>query len=68
MYTGYITTTLDNKTYFFDNSNTLSKGSMRIGWVRIMNEWYYFGLDGAMLTNGMTPDGYIVGPDGRWMQ
>lgn len=68
MYTGYITTTLDNKTYFFDNSNTLSKGSMRIGWVRIMNEWYYFGLDGAMLTNGMTPDGYKVGPDGRWMQ
>lgn len=27
---------------------------------------YYFGNDGAMLVNTMTPDGYTVGPDGKW--
>lgn len=66
MYTGWITT-IDNKTYFFDNLNTLSKGSMMIGWVEIMNEWYYFGLDGTMFVNGLTPDGYFVGADGKWV-
>lgn len=29
---------------------------------------YYVGVDGAMLTNTTTPDGYQVGADGAWIQ
>ena len=68
MYSGYIVTTVDNKTYFFDNSMTMNEGAMAIGWIKIVNDWYYFGIDGAMLINTMTPDGYFVGPDGKWLQ
>ena len=68
MYSGYIVTTVDNKTYFFDNSMTMNEGAMAIGWIKIVNDWYYFGIDGAMLINTMTPDGYLVGPDGKWLQ
>ena len=28
---------------------------------------YYLGKDGAMLTNTVTSDGYVVGPDGEWV-
>ena len=34
------------------------------------NRWcgdYYLGSSGAMLTNALTPDGYYVGSDGRWI-
>ena len=68
MYSGYIVTTVDNKTYFFDNSMSMNEGAMAIGWIKIVNDWYYFGIDGAMLINTMTPDGYLVGPDGKWLQ
>lgn len=30
-------------------------------------ECYYFNGDGYMLANTMTPDGYLVDPDGRWV-
>lgn len=30
--------------------------------------WYYFGPDCRMMANTVTPDGYFVGPDGRWVQ
>lgn len=30
--------------------------------------WYYMGSDGYMLVNAKTPDGYIVGEDGSWIQ
>ena len=68
MYTGYIVTTPDNKIYYFDVSLTMSEGSMMIGWVKIMNDWYYFGVDGAMLINAITPDGFVVGADGKWVE
>ena len=68
MYTGYIVTALDNKTYYFDTSTTMTEGAMKIGWVKIMNNWYYFGIDGAMFINAVTPDGYIVGADGKWVE
>ena len=32
----------------------------------IDNNYYYFGNDGILLTNGVTPDGYTVGADGKW--
>ena len=30
--------------------------------------WYYFDANGVMEANTMTPDGYVVGNDGRWIQ
>lgn len=33
-----------------------------------MNDWYFFGTDGAMLVSTTTPDGYLVGADGKWKQ
>ena len=37
----------------------------------VANVWignYYLGDSGAMLTNTTTPDGYVVGSDGAWVQ
>ena len=41
---------------------------MAIGWTKIVNDWYYFGTDGTMLINSVTPDGYQVGENGKWIQ
>ncbi len=35
------------------------------GWRRISGEWYYFNSNGRLLTNTITPDGYIVDSNGR---
>ena len=64
MVTGWVKTT-DNKTYFFENAKTKDEGKMVTGWKKILNDWYYFNVDGAMLTNATTPDGYFVGVDGK---
>ena len=64
MYTGWLKTA-DNKTYFFENAKNVDEGKMVTGWKQIQNDWYYFSLDGSMLINGMTPDGYQVGVDGK---
>lgn len=37
-------------------------------WKEIGGKQYYFGGDGYMLSNAMTPDGYKVGADGAWIQ
>ena len=31
-------------------------------------ECYYFNTDGYMLANTTTPDGYLVNPDGAWVE
>ena len=66
MYTGWLETISDGKWYFFDNSFGQNAGKMVIGWKQIDGSWYYFGTDGAMYHNKMTPDGYKVGEDGKW--
>lgn len=67
MLTGWVGT-LDNKWYFFENAKTSLEGTMIIGWKEVQGEWYYFTSDGEMLTNAMTPDGYMVGADGKWVK
>ena len=67
MVTGWIKTG-DNKWFFFDNAKTSEEGKMAIGWKQVEGSWYYFTLDGSMMENGMTPDGFIVGADGKWIQ
>ena len=48
--------------YCFDES-----GYLRYGWIYWDNKWYYTGLDGALMANTRTPDGYYVGGDGVWI-
>ena len=67
MVTGWIKTA-DNKWYFFENAKTIDEGRMVFGWKQIENVWYYFDTDGVMLSNTMTPDGYIVGADGKYIK
>ena len=66
MLTGWVGTA-DGKWYFFENEKTADEGKMVVGWKKIQGAWYYFGIDGAMLTNAYTPDGHYVGPDGKWV-
>ena len=50
---------VDGSRYYFDGSGAM-----------YANRWcgdYYLGSSGAMLTNALTPDGYYVGSDGRWI-
>lgn len=46
-------------TWYYADSN----GSAHDGWVQSGGKWYYINC-GVMLTNTMTPDGYIVDADG----
>ena len=64
MVTGFVKTS-DGKTYFFENAKTKDEGKMVVGWKKIQNDWYFFNADGAMLVNGITPDGYQIGADGK---
>lgn len=66
MLTGWLTDSLGNK-YFLDNSNTSNMGKMTIGWKQVADSWYYFNIDGTMLSNGVTPDGFTIGTDGKWL-
>ncbi|MGI5959381.1 MAG: hypothetical protein ACOX60_08205 [Massiliimalia sp.] len=46
-----------------------SHGSMNVGWKQIGGKWYYFYPEnGRMAENTTTPDGYVVGADGAWIQ
>ena len=66
MVTGWVKT-VDGKTYFFENAKTIDEGKMVTGWKQIQNDWYFFAADGVMLVNTTTPDGYLVGADGKMM-
>ena len=66
MYTGWLNTA-DSKTYYFETKKNEDEGKMAIGWKSIQNSWYYFNSDGAMLRTAITPDGYFVGADGKWI-
>lgn len=51
---------INDKWYYFNDNGYM-----------IANQWvgnYFVGLDGAMLINTTTPDGYKVGADGAWIQ
>lgn len=37
-------------------------------WVQTNSKWYYLGNDGAMWTNGYSPEGYWLGEDGAWVK
>lgn len=60
MVTGIHEVSGDN--YYFNNS-----GEMQVGWAQVNGYWYYFNASGTMLRNGVTPDGYKVDNEGRWL-
>ena len=57
---------IGDKWYYLGQS-----GAMKTGWFfdPDYNAWYYLhDENGDMLVNTMTPDGYYVGADGKWVQ
>ncbi|MBO6134347.1 MAG: hypothetical protein J6O09_01015 [Lachnospiraceae bacterium] len=68
MLTGWINTTPDNKWYFLESIKNIREGTMAFSWHKVQNDWYYFDKNGSMLANTITPDGYVIGPDGRWVR
>ena len=67
MVTGWLVDPINVK-YYFEPSATSEQGKMAIGWKKIDGSWYYFNSTGTLLVNGVTPDGSVVGSDGKWMQ
>ena len=67
MLTGWLNTS-DGKWYYFDNAKNGNEGNMAIGWKQIGNDWYYFTGNGTMLADGITPDGFKIGKDGKFIQ
>ena len=55
----------ENNLYYFDPLKNENFGKMSIGWKEINGESFYFGPDGKMMKNGITPDGKYVGEDGK---
>ena len=43
-------------------------GAMATGWKQIGGKWYFFAGSGAMAQDTFTDDGYLVGPDGVWVE
>lgn len=67
MITGWIIT-IDTKKYFADTAKSMDEGKFAAGWKVIDGYWYFFDFEGAMLVNTRTPDGFLVGADGRWIR
>lgn len=67
MVTGWIIT-VDSKKYFAETAKNMNEGKFIAGWKVVDGEWYFFDFEGAMLTNTRTPDGYLVGADGKWVK
>ena len=73
----------DGKWYYFRSGGQMATGWIQDGgkwyylngsgamaankWVKSGSYWYYLGSNGAMLTNTITPDGYRVDSEGRWV-
>jgi len=62
----------DGSQYFFSNKHDGSFGKMLTGWNWIDGNCYYFvteadECEGKLIKDGMTPDGYRVDKDGKWV-
>ena len=53
-----------NGNYYYKTSGERAKES----WTEIDGKWYYFKVNGELLKNGKTPDGYTVDETGVWLK
>ncbi len=44
-----------------------NNGIMQRGWVQTNGHWYYLLNNGEMAAGTVTPDGYKVDENGKWM-
>lgn len=55
---------VNEKWYYFN-----ADGSMKCNeWYFYKEDWYYLGRDGDMLVSDITPDGYQVDSEGKWIR
>ena len=66
--TGWIKNSNNNKWYYYENNQQANSTNRATGWKQISGSWYYFGQDGAMYQNTVTPDGYYVDSNGAWVK
>lgn len=55
----------DSAGWWYDNGDGTYPANQ---WKEISGKFYYFGADGYMLHDTVTPDNYQVGSDGAWIQ
>lgn len=67
MYTGWLRDA-NNTTYYFDKTVGSNQGKLTRGWANIDGGYYFFDANGVLMTNGVTPDGYVVDANGKWLQ
>ena len=64
---------IDGQTFYLVPESDGTRGQMVTGWKSIDGVWYYFNMDsdgtkGILLKNTVTPDGFSVDEEGRWVQ
>ena len=65
MYTGWLRDS-ENTTYYFEVVGA-DIGKLKHGWAPINGNYYYFDSEGKMMRNTVTPDGYVVDVEGKWL-
>lgn len=50
--------------YYFRSSGAMAKNL----WATDNGKWFYLGSDGVMMKDTVTPDGYVLGADGAWIE
>ncbi|MGN0485563.1 MAG: glycoside hydrolase family 97 catalytic domain-containing protein, partial [Lachnospiraceae bacterium] len=63
---------LNGHKYYFHAVSDGTRGHMYTGWHQIEGKWYYFtetsgALEGSLVVNTTTPDGYSVDANGVWV-
>lgn len=66
MYTGWLNDNA-NVTYYFEIAGS-DIGKLAHGWKNISGNYYYFDALGQLMKETITPDGYKVASDGRWIR
>ena len=62
--TGFVNDTYGNS-YYMNPNQGANFGKLERGWVEVnKNQWCYFQIDGRLLKNSITPDGYYVNENG----
>ena len=66
MYTGWLR---DNTTtYYFDKDAGSNQGKLTRGWKKIDGSYYYFDGTGNLQKSTITPDGYALDKNGKWIE